>query len=197
MTRKAGRSRDAGIDARILAVAAEHLSRDGYQAMSLAAIAEQAGTTRQALYRRWPGKAELAAAVVTNMADDGQAVTPSDPYRALVAELADFQRGVSMPGRLSLVGTMLQDTTQPEVLARYRARVVVPRRCRLLAILEAARDSGLVDADADLEVALTMCTGSWYGRALAEDTPPPGWPERTAALVWRALGGHAPGRPRP
>ncbi|MBO2445934.1 TetR/AcrR family transcriptional regulator [Actinomadura barringtoniae] len=197
MTRKAGRSRDTGIDARILAVAAEHLSRDGYQAMSLAAIAEQAGTTRQALYRRWPGKAELAAAVVTNMADDGQAITPADPYRALVAELADFQRGVSMPGRLSLVGTMLQDTTQPEVLARYRARVVVPRRSRLLAILEAARVGGLVDADADLEVALTMCTGSWYGRALAEDAPPPDWPERTAALIWRAIGGRGPGGPCP
>jgi AcrR family transcriptional regulator len=196
MTRRAGRTRDAAIDARILAVAARHLSHDGYQGMSLTAIAEEAGTTRQALYRRWPGKAELAAAVVASMADDGQISTPADPYAALVAELTDFQHGVSRHGRLSLVGSMLQDTTQSDVLARYRARVVAPRRRRLLAILEAARHRGLIDADADLEVALTMCTGSWYGRALAEDTPPPHWPERTAALVWRALGGQKAHRPQ-
>lgn len=159
--------------------------------MSLAAIAEEAGTTRQTLYRRWPGKAELAAAVVAGMADDEQASTPQDPYAALVAELADFERGVSRPGRLSLVGTMLQDTTAPDVLARYRARVIAPRRRRILTILETARESGLIDADADLEVAVTMCTGSWYGRALADAVPPPHWPERTAALVWRALGGHS------
>lgn len=190
MTHRVGRARDAAIDARILAVAARQLSQSGYEGMSLAAVAEEAGTTRQALYRRWPGKAELAAAVVTSMADDGEAGTPADPYAALVAELADFEQGVSRPGRLSLVGTMLQDTTQPDVLTRYRARVVAPRRARIRAILETARRNGLIDPQADLEVAVTMCTGNWYGRALAGDPPPPDWPARTATLVWRALGGH-------
>ncbi|MEQ4722446.1 TetR/AcrR family transcriptional regulator [Nonomuraea sp. B19D2] len=192
MTRKTGRTRDATIDDRILAVARRHLSVYGYERMSLAAVAQEAGTSRPALYRRWPGKAELAAAAVASMAEGEQASPPADPYAALVAELADFQRGVSRPGRLSLVGTMLQDTTEPEVLARYRARVIAPRRRRILGILQSAQQSGLIDSDADLEIAVTMCTGSWYGRALAEPNPPPHWPERTAALIWRALGGHRP-----
>jgi AcrR family transcriptional regulator len=189
MTRKTGRTRDATIDDRILTVARRHLSVYGYERMSLAAVAQEAGTTRPALYRRWPGKAELAAAAVASITEEEQASPPTDPYAALVAELTDFQRGVSRPGRLSLVGTMLQDTTEPGVLTRYRARVVAPRRRRILAILHAAQQRGLIDADADLEIAVTMCTGSWYGRALAESTPPPRWPERTAALIWRALGG--------
>ncbi len=46
-----------------------------------------------------------------------------------------------------------------------------------------------IDSDADLEVAITLCTGSWYARALAGLPPPPDWPGRTAALVWRAVGG--------
>ncbi|MEU7745541.1 TetR/AcrR family transcriptional regulator [Nonomuraea sp. NPDC049158] len=190
MAGKTGRTRDATIDDRILAVARRHLAVYGYERMSLAAVAQEAGTSRPALYRRWPGKAELAAAAVASMTEETQANPPLDPYAALVAELADFQRGVSLPGRLSLVGTMLQDTTEPEVLARYRARVVAPRRRRILAILQSAQRSGLIDADADLEIAVTMCTGSWYGRALADPTPPPRWPERTAALIWHALGGH-------
>lgn len=195
MGARPGRARDAAIDDRVLAVAAKHLSQHGYAAMSLAAVAEEAGTTRQALYRRWPGKADLAAAVVATLEDQDQGhqdAATVDPFSALVAELADYQRGVSMPGRLSLVGTMLQDTTDPDVRTRYRTTVVAPRRGRLMAILESARQLGHIEADADLEVALTMCTGSWYGRELAGDPPPPRWPERTAALVWRALGGQVP-----
>jgi AcrR family transcriptional regulator len=199
---KPGRARDATIDANLLAVARRHLSQHGYEAMSLAAVAEEAGTTRQALYRRWPGKADLAAAVVATMPGrgDGRPLDTDDPFAELVAELSDFRRGVSRPGRLSLVGTMLQDNTDPAVVARFRDRVVAPRRRRLRAILEHARTMGLIDADADLEVAVTMCTGSWYGRALAGAPPPARWPERTAALIWRAVGGRMPAvtaRPTP
>src|SRR5205823_3957896 len=104
----------------------------------------------------------------------------------------DFQRGVSRPGRLSLVGTMLQESTQTELRARYRERVVAPRRRRLRAIFVRARERRLIDADADLDVAVTLCTGSWYARELAGAPPPLRWPERTASLVWRAVGGTPP-----
>ncbi|WP_406288628.1 TetR/AcrR family transcriptional regulator [Embleya sp. NBC_00896] len=195
VNRGSGRARDSAIDARILAAARRHLSRDGYAAMSIAAVAQEAGTTRQALYRRWAGKAELAAAVVAELgAEDGVDVTAEDPFSTLVAELVDFERGVSRPGRLSLVGTMLQDTTDPDLRARYRARVIAPRRARLLAAFEAARLLGHIDPDADLEIALTMCTGAWYGRELAGAPAPADWPRRTAALVWRAMGGTVPAR---
>jgi AcrR family transcriptional regulator len=180
-----------------LAVAGQHLALHGYEAMSLAAVAEEAGTTRQALYRRWPGKADLAADVVSEIyvrpSEDDRVLT-DEPFQDLVGELADFRLGVSGTGRLSLVGTMLQDTTDPGVVARYRARVIAPRRGRIRGILERARQRALIDADADLDVAVTMCTGSWYAFALAGGQPPREWPERTAALVWRAVGGSVPPR---
>lgn len=163
--------------------------------MSLTAIADEAGTTRQAVYRRWPTKSDLASAAMAAMEDPpapARAATLDDPFADLVAELADFQQGVSRPGRMSLVGTMLQDSTDPDALARYRERVITPRRRRLKTILTSAQKGGLIDSDADLEVGLTMLTGSWYGRALSGARPPAHWPRRTAALVWRALGGTPP-----
>lgn len=187
-----GRARDTGIDARILAAAKRQLSALGYEGMSLAAVAEEAGTTRQALYRRWANKAALAGDAVAAMDDtaaDPLQAQEQDPFQALVTELTDFQRGISRPGRLSLVGTMLQETTEPEVLHAYRKRIIQPRRRRIAVILESARTRGLIDADADLTIAVTLCTGGWYGRALAGDPPPDHWPQRTAALVWRSLGG--------
>jgi len=185
----AGRARDASIDRRVLAAAARQLAVSGYDALSVAAIAAEAGTTRQALYRRWPGKAELAAAAMANIADPPRRNGTAAPFVELVAELADFRRGVSQPGRLSLVGTMLQDSVEADVRTRYQARVIAPRRRRLRSILELARQHGLIDADADLEIVITMATGSWYACALAGDPPPRNWPQRTAQLLWRAAGG--------
>ena len=177
------------IDGRVLAAAARQLAASGYDALSLTAVAEEAGTTRQALYRRWPGKAELAAAAMTDVADRSNANETDDPFADLVAELADFRRGVSRPGRLSLVGTMLQDSVDPDVRARYQARVIAPRRQRLRDILERAQERELIDDDADIEIAITMAVGAWYARALAGDPPPRNWPRRTAQMVWRAVGG--------
>lgn len=192
-----GRARDPGIDSRVVAAAARQLAAYGYDGLTVAAVAEEAGTTRQAVYRRWPGKAELAAAALAAFADLAAGTESADPFGDLVAELSDFQQGVSRPGGMSLVGAMLQDGVENSVRARYQAQVIAPRRRRLRLIFERAQGLGLIDADADLEVALTLCTGSWYARALAGAAPPPDWPQRTAALVWRAVGGAAPPASRP
>ena len=67
-------------------------------------------------------------------------VVTGEAFDTLVVELTSGRsrervitdlRRISKPGRLSLVGTMLQDTTAPELLTRYRAQVVAPRRRRI------------------------------------------------------------------
>jgi AcrR family transcriptional regulator len=186
-----GRPRSAAIDEAVLAAARRQLSDGGFAALSIAAVAGEAGTTRPAIYRRWPTKAALAeSAMASYPTGVPPALAPEpDPFADLVAELEDFRRGVSLPGRLSLVGTMLQTTTAPDAAARYRARIIAPRRARLRAILQRAAERGLIDGDADLDVAVTMLTGSWYARCLAGDAVPDEWPRRIARLVWRAVGG--------
>ena len=192
--RGAGRPRDTEIDARVLVVARRHLAQHGYEAMSVAAVAQEAGTTRQALYRRWPTKADLATAAVAAISAAEARAPSDDPYTDLVRELEAFRRGVSRPDGISLVGTMLLRSTDPELVRFYRDRIVAPRRARLSVILDRARDAALVDADGDIETALNVFTGTWYARALAGESPPPRWAERVASLVWRGLGGTPPSR---
>src|SRR5262249_60605931 len=74
--RHRGRARDPGIDTRVLAVAHRHLSALGYEAMSVAAVAQEAGTTRQALYRRGPGQARPAPPAPEAPADPRPAGAP-------------------------------------------------------------------------------------------------------------------------
>ncbi len=185
-----GRPRDLSIDGRVLEIARRHLAEHGYDGLSLAAVADEAGTTRPALYRRWPGKAELATAAIAALSTAHTREPTGDPYSDLVAELTAFRRGVTRPDGLSLVGTMLQHGTDPDLLRLYRERLVTPRRTRLRAILERAISQGLIPGG-DIDLAVASLTGSFYALALA-GTIPPHWPTRAAAHAWRSLGGTPP-----
>jgi AcrR family transcriptional regulator len=187
-----GRPRDADIDLRVLEVARRHLARHGYESLSVAAVAQEAETTRQALYRRWATKADLATAAIAGLSRAAERPPTADPYADLVGELEAFRRGISRPDGVSMVGTMLLRSTDPELVALYRERLVAPRRARFRAILERARDGGLLPAEADIGLGVSALTGSWYARALAGEPEPRRWAERIASLVWRGLGGTAP-----
>src|SRR5438552_14098149 len=55
----AGRPRSPEADRALLGATRDLVTRDGYEAVTIEMIAKQAGTGRQTIYRRWPGKAEL------------------------------------------------------------------------------------------------------------------------------------------
>jgi hypothetical protein len=90
---------------------------------------------------------------------------------------------------------MLGDGVQDSVRDRYRDAVVAPRRSRIRACLRSAVDQGLLDPGADLVVASSFLTGSWYAMALAGTVPPRDWARRVATLVWGACGGRRPDAP--
>jgi hypothetical protein len=112
-----------------------------------------------------------------------------DPFDDLVAELEHFRHCITAAAALPLAGLMLGDEVNETVRAKYYDLVVAPRRTRMRACLKRAVDAGLLDADADLVIAGTFLTGSWYALALAGTTPPRDWARRTVTLVWRACGG--------
>src|SRR4051812_12116107 len=116
---RAGRRRDASIDARILSAARRQLACVGYEGMSLASVAEEASTTRQALYRRWQHKAALAADAIGIQEPLSELCVSSDPRGDLERELEHFAALMAAPEQLSLAGTMLQDATDDGSRAEY------------------------------------------------------------------------------
>ncbi len=186
----AGRPRDHQLDESILRAARDLLAEVGYDGLSLLAVAQRAGTTRPAIYRRYDDKTKLAIAAIASLADASVPEETGDHLADLIAELRSFRSGIAAVNGLALVATVLNDSTDPAIRSAYRESVVAPRRRRIGAILDAAHAAGIVTADeADRRVAVTMCTGSWYAFALAGQRPPKDWPARTAALVWTAVGG--------
>ncbi|MEM9516995.1 MAG: TetR/AcrR family transcriptional regulator [Actinomycetota bacterium] len=187
-----GRPRDHSIDAAVLDETLRQLARDGYAGLSLASIAEAAGTTRPAIYRRWSDKAALVVDAIAELAR----VEPPDlsgaPFDDFVAELEHFRHCITAAGSLPVAGLMLTDGVDDAIRQRYLDDVVTPRRARFRGLLADAVDAGELDADADLAIAGTFATGSWYSMALAAADVPDDWARRAAALIWRSCGGEPP-----
>ena len=196
MTSTPGRPRDTAIDEAVLTATLRQLARDGMGGLSLAAVAAEAGTNRPALYRRWKDKTELVVDAVAHLARVDPPTVTGDPFTDLVAELEHFRHCITEAGALPLVGLMLGEGGSREVRRRYAEEVVAPRRARIRACLTAAVDRGELSPDAELTIAASFLTGSWYSLALAGADVPDDWARRTATLVWRACGGVA-GTPAP
>lgn len=144
--RVAGRPRDESIDDAVLDATLRRLARDGFTGLSLASVAADAGTSRPAIYRRWPDKESLVVDAIALLA---QSVPPpdigEDPFEDLVAELEHFRHCITEAGALPVAGLMLGDGVNEVLCAKYHDLVVVPRRSRIRACLQRGIDDGSLD----------------------------------------------------
>ncbi|MGH3753653.1 MAG: TetR/AcrR family transcriptional regulator [Pseudonocardiaceae bacterium] len=183
-----GRPRDPELDERILAATRQLLAERGYHGLSIDAVARAAGTTRPSVYLRFAGKENLATSAIVGMTvDDPLPVT--DNIRAdLIAELRHFQTAVTRPHGLSFVGTVLaEEHLTPSLIARFRQRLLLPRRRRLAGTLGRGIRAGTLRPTLDVDAVTSMLIGSLYAHYLASSEVPPDWPERVVASLWPAM----------
>ena len=119
----AGRPRDPRIDSAILSATAELLVEIGYSNLSLAAVAERAGTTKSALYRRWSSKAELVHEAAFPVAPSALEA-PAGDFAADIRMMIEATRDVFTTPvvRAALPGLVADMTADPELNARVLAR---------------------------------------------------------------------------
>ena len=152
--------------------------------MTYVAVAARAGTTRPAIYRRYPDLTALAVAAVASLAEATAPERTGDHLDDLTTELTVFRSGILRTNGLSLTAVVLNEATDPAIKDAYRNAVVAPRRRRIAEIIAAAAGDGTIHADqATQQLLVTMCTGSWYAHAVAGDIPPRDWPQKTAEII--------------
>lgn len=181
----AGRPRDPRIDSAILSATADLLVQIGYSNLSLAAVAERAGTTKSALYRRWSSKAELVH----------EAAFPVAPT-ALVAPAGDIAKDVRMMigatrdvfttpvVRAALPGLVADMTADAELNARVVARFA-ELFAAVRARLAAAVDRGEAHADADPDRLIELIGGATMLRMLLfpDQMLDDAWVDQTTAII--------------
>ena len=120
----AGRPRDPRIDESILRAVRELLVCVGYSNLTMSAVAERAGTTKTALYRRWSSKAELVHEAVFPATPASGLRVPDAAIAADVRSMVVATRDVfSTPMlRSALPGLIADVAADPALSARVNSR---------------------------------------------------------------------------
>jgi AcrR family transcriptional regulator len=177
--RRAGRPRREGLDEAILDATLDQMGSVGYSRMSLVTIAQNAGTTKPTIYARWPSKAQLAAAALESLRQRTPRQPTGEIRTDLIQELTLFRNGALRTNGMSMLGAVLVEQHEnPELLRLFRKHVVQPRRENLRRILKTGVETGQLQPDADIELAITMLVGSLYAAYLAGTPTPQSWPVR-------------------
>jgi AcrR family transcriptional regulator len=156
-----GRPRDARIDERVLTAARDLLVAGGLRAVTLEAVADGAGASRSAIYRRWASTDELVLDVLDDALGQLPGPDPSVDPDTFWTDVREGLRvaiaGLSSPAEHGAIQLWLgRLTDQPKLHSRYWERRVQPRRERAIQSLrEAATRGQVADAnDADLLIDL-------------------------------------------
>jgi AcrR family transcriptional regulator len=164
-----GRPRSEPARQAILAAATDLMLARGLSAVSMDAIAEQAGVSKATIYRWWPTKETLALDVLYEQLSEPCPEPPDTgtlrgDLRSLL--LGWVGRAGGRPyGRIigALVTEAATDATFGEL---YRERYIEPRRAQARAIFHRAVARDEIGVGTDIEAAIDLLYGALYHRLL-------------------------------
>jgi AcrR family transcriptional regulator len=154
--------------------------------MSLESVATGAGTTVPALRRRYRNKVSLATAVVDSLRIEPLRTRAKAPPRErAVAILENFRRNLEREHSMALLGTMLvEEGRNPQLLERFRARLVKDRRQLLADTLQAGIAAAELPKDTNVDVTVNMLIGSFYAHYISHGRIPHDWSHQIMHQIW-------------
>jgi AcrR family transcriptional regulator len=184
-----GRPRNTAIEGRVLAAAAEELRHGGYAGLSVDRVAERAGVAKTTLYRRWPSKAELVVALITNLRADVPFEPSDDPRRDLAELVTAIAAGLSGAPTGLIADLAAAAARDPRVGDSVRA-LWADRHRAVTAVVAKAQQDGLVLDHVAPAVLVDQLVGPLYYRLLV--TGEPLTPDYVRTLVRSVLGPEEP-----
>jgi AcrR family transcriptional regulator len=196
-----GRPRDGAVDEAILDATERSLASRGYEAMTVEQVAVAAGVSKPTIYLRYRSKAELVEAMIERLrpplpsqpgASDGADGTDGTDVSArceLVALIKMQEEWVERHGLRLVAAVLLEEADHPELLERFRERVVVPGREAFQAALRAGIARGELRRGADGDEVVDALTGAYWGRAWTTSSGEARqqWPERVVDALLAGL----------
>jgi AcrR family transcriptional regulator len=185
-----GRPRDPRIDAAVMLATRDLLQGVGYARLSIAAVARRAGTTKPAIYRRWPTKAHLVHEAVFPLDQPGLIPDSDDieaDLRAMVGATVELFGRPEV--RAALAGLLAELAADPALHPQLLARLSDTVWGRVRARLDRAIASGQVRPGVDAGVLIDVIGGAAFLAVTAAAPDPPGdrWADATVALLLQGV----------
>ncbi len=158
---KGGRPRSMQAQQAILDAALALLAQEGFEAMSVEAIAARAGVGKKTIYRWWSSKEALVIDALKNVQQVKNPVIDTGSFRDdLVALFRNTLQIWSSPETrnllINLIGLM---TSHPAVFQAYYDQVLADRLGQATRIVQQAQARGEVRQDLDISDILTLLAG--------------------------------------
>jgi AcrR family transcriptional regulator len=168
---RVGRPRDPEIDAAVLEATLSVLDGFGYGGFTLEEVARRAGTTKPAIYRRWPKRQRLVLAALGRRIGPARApdtgCTLCDLDECLKVFVAAFRR--MPPG---VIGPLFADCAgDRDLRAVFMTTLFDPPRAAVRETLERAHARGDLREDVDLDLILDLIGSLVHYRALFGHAP--------------------------
>jgi hypothetical protein len=97
------------------------------------------------------------------------------------------ERMIDGPGMVIQRQVLAEAGRNPELVRLHRERTIGPRVAILRHVLEQGVAAGEVRADADLDLACDLITGSWMARWARGEKFDRDWAARLVEAIWPAL----------
>jgi AcrR family transcriptional regulator len=153
---RAGRPRDPRLDEAIVAATVELLAERGYHDTTLAAVADRAGTTTAAIYRRWGSKSELVSHAVFRT-DGDDVVADTDDVATDIATMVRWSvEKLTHPAAVAAIAGLLGEPRDDRRRRRTDAATAVALTTERL---RRAQDDGELRADVDADVLAALIDG--------------------------------------
>jgi AcrR family transcriptional regulator len=166
-TRRPGRPRSAQAHAAILDAAVALFVEEGFEGMSVEAVAARAGAGKATIYRRWPSKEDLVIDAIARTLAEAPA-TDTGRVRGDLVRLARELHGLM--GSSATGGVfppMAAEVARGSRLGRlYGERVIGPRRAALAQALRRGIARGELPVGTDVELAIDLLVGGFLLRRL-------------------------------
>jgi AcrR family transcriptional regulator len=184
-----GRPRDVDVDRRILAATFRQLIEVGYGALTIEAVAADAGVAKTTIYRRYPTKPELAVAALSVEVPFAPPATDLDARDALDAFVHQAIAMLIESGVIRILGSLLvEETREPGLLDAFRARILTPRRELVERMLRRGIDRGEIRPDIDPLIVTEMIAGAILGHhAILGLRGDQAWVDKLIDHVWAAI----------
>lgn len=168
-----GRHLDAARTQEIYAAATEVLAEVGYERLTMDAVATHARASKATLYRHWPSKAQLVTEAVR--AARGPSAERSPDTGTLRQDLLAFFGAVLSDASHTQVclmrGLVSACSTDPELAAAVRERLVDTKRAALVELLARARSRGEIADGKDLGFLVDVLPASLMYRFIVTNQP--------------------------
>jgi AcrR family transcriptional regulator len=193
--RRPGRPRSVRAERAIHDATLQILIEQGYEGMTIEAVAARAGVGKATIYRRYDGKDALVAAALRTLNPDPEFSLPDtgsvrSDFRLLIERFAATTFGTILgPMIVRLLSAVI---TNPDLQPIFVESVIAPRQAAALVIIQRGVERGDLRADLDIHRTLDMIVGAIIYRVLFGGGPIADLPEAIACYVDLLIEGAGP-----